>query len=282
MPVTAGAMVRAVMIMFVAMSMIPAGDLCGKLLTSGGLATPGFVAWSRFAIGTVLVLPFAWRGAWPLFADWRLWLRAALLSGGILSIQIALKTEPLADVFAAFFIGPIVSYVLSVLLLREAVTPARSLLMALGFCGVLLVVRPGLGGSANLIWAAAAGVCYGGFLTSSRWLSHLGTPLQLSLTQLSISALLTLPLGLAALPAPSLPTAALTFGSAGFSMLGNLLLLFAYAQAPASRLAPLIYFQLIAAVSLGWWVLDQWPDALTWAGLAVVIGAGLLSAGLRR
>ncbi|MFV1743388.1 MULTISPECIES: DMT family transporter [unclassified Phaeobacter] len=275
-------MVRAVMIMFVAMSMIPAGDLCGKLLTSGGLATPGFVAWSRFAIGTAMVAPFALRSAYPLLADWRLWLRAALLSGGILSIQIALKTEPLANVFAAFFVGPMVSYVLSVLLLREPATLARSLLMALGFCGVLLVVRPGLGGSVNLIWAVLAGVFYGGFLTTSRWLSHLGTPLQLSLTQLSISALLTLPLGLTALPAPGLATAALTFGSAGFSMLGNLLLLFAYAQAPASRLAPLVYFQLIAAVSLGWLVFDQWPDLLTWAGLCVVISAGLVSARLRR
>ena len=127
-----------------------------------------------------------------------------------------------------------------------------------------------------------AGVFYGGFLTTSRWLSHLGSPLELSLTQLSISALLTLPLGLASLPMPSAEVAALTFGSAGFSMLGNLLLLFAYARAPASRLAPLVYFQLIAAVSLGWLVFDQWPDALTWVGLAVVIGAGLTSARLRR
>ncbi|MFS4580681.1 DMT family transporter [Phaeobacter sp. C3_T13_0] len=267
--------------MFVAMSMIPAGDLCGKLLTSSGLATPGFVAWSRFAIGTALVLPFAGGKALPLFADWRLWMRATLLSGGILSIQIALQTEPLANVFAAFFVGPIASYILSVLLLREPATILRSLLMAIGFCGVLLVVRPGLGGSANLIWAVLAGMCYGGFLTTSRWLSHLGTPLQLSLTQLAISALLTLPLGLATLPAPSFSTAALTMGSAMFSMLGNLLLLFAYTSAPASRLAPLVYFQLIAAVSLGWWAFDQWPDALTWAGLGVVISAGLASARLR-
>lgn len=270
------------MIMFVAMSMIPAGDLCGKLLTSSGAATPGFVAWSRFAIGTLLVAPFVPRRAYPLLLDRRLWLRAALLSGGIVSIQMALRTEPLANVFAAFFVGPIVSYVLSVFLLREPATLARSLLMALGFCGVLLVVRPGFGGSSNLIWAVMAGVFYGGFLTTSRWLSHLGSPLELSLTQLSISALLTLPLGLASLPTPSAEVAALTFGSAGFSMLGNLLLLFAYARAPASRLAPLVYFQLIAAVSLGWLVFDQWPDALTWIGLAVVIGAGLTSARLRR
>ncbi|WP_291736457.1 EamA family transporter, partial [Leisingera sp. F5] len=143
--------------MFVAMSMIPAGDLCGKLLTGGGLATPAFVAWSRFAIGTALILPFVPRRAYALLGDWRLWLRAGLLTGGIFSIQLALTTEPLANVFAAFFVGPMVSYVLSVLLLREQATLLRSLLMALGFIGVLMVVRPGLGGSINLLWAVLAG-----------------------------------------------------------------------------------------------------------------------------
>lgn len=268
--------------MFAAMSMIPAGDLCGKLLTGGGLAAPAFVAWSRFAIGTLLILPFVPRRAYTLLRDPRLWLRAGLLTGGIFSIQFALQTEPLANVFAAFFIGPIVSYVLSVLLLREQATLLRSLLMALGFLGVLIVVRPGLGGSVNLMWALLAGCFYGCFLTSSRWLAHVGSPLELSLTQLLLSAVLMLPLGLSSLPEFTPSTAALTVGSAAFSMTGNLLLLFAYARVQAVKLAPMVYFQLVAAVGLGWAVFSDLPDLWTWAGLTVVLSAGLASAALRR
>ncbi|UWQ40758.1 DMT family transporter [Leisingera aquaemixtae] len=275
-------MFQAVILMFAAMSMIPAGDLCGKLLTGSGLATPAFVAWSRFSIGAALILPFVPRRAFTLLGDWRLWLRAGLLTGGIFSIQMALVTEPLANVFAAFFIGPVISYVLSVLLLREQATVPRSLLMALGFLGVLMVVRPGFGGSLNLLWAVLAGCFYGGFLTSSRWLAGVGSPLELSLTQLLLSACLMLPLGLASLPEFSAPTAALTVGSAAFSMLGNLLLLFAYGRVQAVKLAPMVYFQLVAAVGLGWAVFRQLPDAWTWAGLAVVLSAGLASALLRR
>ncbi len=275
-------MFQAVIIMFIAMSMIPAGDLCGKLLTSSGLATPGFVAWSRFAIGAALILPFAPKGCLRLLKDWRIWLRASLITGGILSIQTALQTEAIADVFAAFFIGPVISYVLSVFLLRESTTPLRALLMGAGFCGVLLVVRPGFGGSANLLYAVLAGCFYGCFLTASRWLAHLGKPVELSFTQLLLSALFLLPLGLANPPEASASTAALTVGSAAFSMLGNLLLLYAYSRTEASRLAPTVYFQLIAAVLLGWTVLDQLPDLLTWAGLFVVISAGIASASLRR
>ncbi|MFC3612329.1 DMT family transporter [Lutimaribacter marinistellae] len=275
-------MLRAVLIMSVAMSCIPLGDMAGKLLTSGQGAAPVFVAWSRFALGALMILPFTPPAAFRLLGDWRIWLRALLIAGGILSIQTALSTEPLADVFAAFFIGPIVSYVLSALLLREPVTPFRNVCMAMGFLGVLLVVRPGFGGGTGLIFALLAGVFYGCFLTASRWLSHLGSPEALTFTQLAIAGLVLMPLGLAHLPPPDATTAGLTLLSTAGSLAGNLLLLYAYSRAPATVLAPMVYFQLAAATALGWAVFADLPDMLTWIGLALVLGSGLASALIRR
>ncbi|WP_232825445.1 DMT family transporter [Albibacillus kandeliae] len=268
--------------MFIAMSMIPAGDLAGKLLTGSYGASPVFVAWSRFLIGMAILLPFVRFSAFRLLADWRLWLRALLITCGILSIQTALRTEPLANVFAAFFVGPIVSFTLSAVLLREPAGLWRSLLMLLGFCGVLLVVRPGIGGSGGLIWAALAGSFYGAYLTASRWVAKVGSPLEITFTQLVMSALILAPLGLASLPAPSWPVAGLAATSAAFSMAGNLLLLWAYSRTVSTRLAPLVYFQLIAATGLGWAVFGDFPDPITIAGLVLIIGAGLVSASLRR
>ena len=115
----------------------------------------------------------------------------------------------------------------------------------------------------------------------SRWLSDLAPPLALTFTQLAMSAAMLLPLGLMNLPQATLPVAGLATASALFSMLGNLLLLYAYRRAPATRLAPLVYFQLIAAVLLGLFLFSTLPDALTWAGLAVIITAGITSARLR-
>ena len=273
---------KAVFIMFVAMSMIPAGDTAAKLLTGSFSAQPVFVAWSRFVIGTLAIAPFIPSATWRLFADWRIWMRALILAVGITSIQYALKSEPIADVFAAFFIGPIFSYTLSIIFLRERVTWLRTGLMFLGFMGVLLVVRPGLGGSPGLIFAVIAGLCYGMFLTTSRWLSALAPPAALLFTQLSISALLLAPVGLAQLPQFTTPVTSLILPSGLFSMLGNLLLLFAYRLAPATQLAPLVYFQLFAATALGWAVFSDLPDMLTWAGLALVVGTGTVSALLRR
>lgn len=271
---------RAALIMFVAMSLIPAGDAAGKLLSAQGVS-PIFVAWSRFAVGAVLVAPlFAAQGL-RLLGDPRVWLRGALLAGGITAIQTALKAAPLADVFATFFIGPIVSYVLAGLLLGERMTPLRTALVGLGFAGVLLVVRPGFDWTPGLGFALLAGVCYGGFLTASRWLSGVGSPGALTFTQLAIGAILLLPFGATRIPEIDTQVALLTLTSAICSMLGNLILLYAYRIAPATVLAPLVYFQLFAAVLLGWLVFSDWPDALTWAGMALILGAGIMAARTR-
>ena len=269
---------KVFVLMFVAMSMIPAGDTAGKLMTQVHGTSPLFVAWSRFVLGSLLTLPLLRPETLRLLTNWRIWLRAALLTGGITCIQTALQSAPLADVFAAFFIGPLFSYLLSVLLLGERVTRTRSALMGLGFLGVVLVVRPSFDMSPGLLWALAAGLFYGAFLTASRWLAPIAHPTSLLFTQLFLAAVMMTPFCLDQIP-PMTPTlAGLTAISAIFSMGGNFLLLFAYARAEAAVLAPFVYLQLASAVALGWLVFDDLPDAYTWLGLMLIIGAGLASA----
>lgn len=274
-------MQRAILIMFIAMSFVPAGDTAGKLLSSQLGVAPLFVAWSRFAVGALLILPFVNRNAWQLLRDWRIWVRALILCVGISSIQIALSTAPIADVFAAFFIGPLISYALAAIFLKEPITWQRTALVGIGFVGVLIVVQPGADMNIGLFWAALAGTCYGMFLTASRWLSHLGTPIAFTFTQMFIATLALAPIGLTNIPAMTVQISALTIASALGSMLGNLLLLYAYSTAPATKLAPFVYFQLLAAVLFGWFVFDTWPALITWVGLLIVMGAGILSARLK-
>ncbi|WP_204113079.1 DMT family transporter [Shimia biformata] len=268
----------AVAIMFIAMSLIPAGDTAGKLLTTVHGTEPVFVAWSRFLLGSLLAAPFAARGTRHLFTDWRLWFRGFLMACGISSIQYALQAAPIANVFAAFFIGPIFSFVLSVVFLKERVTPVRSILMFLGFVGVLMVVRPGIDITPGLGYAVMAGLFYGAFLTSSRWMSATVNPKGLLFTQLVTCSLILTPFALLQLPNITAQIGGLTVASAAFSMLGNFLLLVAYSRAEASRLAPMVYFQLIAAVGLGWLVFLDLPDTMTLFGLVFIIGSGVASA----
>ncbi|ETX28444.1 DMT family transporter [Roseivivax isoporae] len=264
--------------MFVAMSCIPAGDTAGKILLTDHGLPPVFVAWARFCVGALAVLPFVPAGTLRLLRDWRIWGRAVLMASGIVSIQAALATAPIASVFAAFFIGPIVSYALSALVLREPVTRLRTALMAVGFAGVLLVVRPGFDAAPGLWFAVLAGLFYGSFLTASRAVTGLGSPLALLFTQLLCGAALLAPAALPRVPPVDAGMAGLLLASGLFSMAGNLLLLMAYRIGTASAIAPLVYFQLVAATVLGWVVFGDLPDALTWAGLALILGAGIASA----
>lgn len=266
----------SVALMFVAMSLIPFGDTAGKLLTTRYGAEPFFVAFSRFAVGAVLVAAIlGGRVEWRLYRDGRVWLRAGLLAAGISCILTALRTEEIATVFGAFFVGPIFSYVLSVRFLGERVTRMQTALLVAGFCGVLLVVRPGFGMSPGLGFAVLAGLFYGSFLTMSRWLSDIAAPRQLMLSQTVLGTVLLAPLGLWHLPAFDLNVAGLVLWSGLASATGNLLLVLAYRRAGATVLAPFVYFQLLSATVLGWFVFGTFPDPMALAGLAVLVAAGI-------
>ena len=57
--------------------------------------------------------------------------------------------------------------------------------------------------------------------------------------------------------------------------LGHLLLILAYARAPASTLAPFTYVQLIWSTAIGLVWFGNFPDAWTFAGGAIIAASGL-------
>ena len=273
---------RALPLMLLAMALIPAGDAAGKLLTTAGVA-PVFVAFSRFALGALMLAPFALHTLSPrLFADWRVWLRALFITGGIVSILTALRSEPIANVFGAFFVGPIFSWLLSVWLLREPFSALRLGLVCLGFVGVILVVKPGFGMTPGLGFAVLAGLFYGAYLTMSRWIAGAARPRALLLSQLVIGALVLAYPGLNAMPTMTPQITGLTILSAFCSMAGNFLLILAYRRAEASQMAPFVYSQLIWATLLGWLIFADVPDGIALLGLAILLLSGFAGLLIRR
>lgn len=274
-------MLKAMLIMLVAMSAIPAGDAASKILTSELGVAPTYVVWTRFLIGGLVILPFTWRAGLSVWRVWRVWFRAVLIALGISCITRALQLAPLADVFGAFFIGPLVSFLLSVWLLKERASAVQAVLVLLGFVGVLLIVRPGFEASAGLGWALLAGCLYGAFLTASRWLAGSVALGGLMITQMVGSVVLVTPFVFGQFPEFTPQIAKLTVISALGSMIGNVLMLFAYKMHEASKLAPFVYFQLISAVVLGWLIFGEWPDVWVIAGMCMIVVAGCASAVLQ-
>ncbi len=205
------------------------------------------------------------------------------MTGGISCILTALKTEPIANVFGAFFIGPVVSYALAVMILGERPSPGRSLLLGVGFLGVMLVVKPGFGATAGIGFALMAGMFYGAFLATTRAIAGRYRPRFLLLSQLLIGATLLTPFAISGpLPALNPALSVLILLSALGSAAGNYLIVMANRRADASLIAPLIYTQLIAATLAGILVFKDWPDAVALTGLTVIPASGFGSLWLGR
>ncbi len=261
-----------------AMLCIVSGDAAAKLLGEAGYPQT-FVAWTRFSVALVIVLPFCGisRAEVPLLWKPQIILRGVLIACAISCILMALKSEPMANVFGGFFIGPIVAYGLAVFMLGERVSVMRSLLLGLSFLGVLIVVRPGFGMTVGMGFAMMAGCLHGSYLVATRWLAGGYRPQFLLLSQLAVGAICLAPFALASLPNITGTHVALLLWSAMGSALGNLILVVLSRTTPANVIAPLIYSQLLVAVVMGIIVFGDYPDIISVLGLCIIAGAGVTS-----
>ncbi len=246
-------LLRVAAMVFLGVTSVVLGDTAAKLLSAEGVE-PMFVAWSRFALGAAILLPVSGM----VFSELRLlvnrWilLRAMLIVCGVSCMLIALKFEPIANVFGAFFVGPIVSVVLAVLFLGERPSLGKSVLLMLGFGGVMLVAKPGFGMTVGLGFAVAGGCFYGSYLAVTKRVASMYRPRLLLMSQLMIGAVVLLPVGVSApWPTPELSLWALVLASAFGSAFGNYLLVLANRRADASLIAPLVYSQLLSATVIG-------------------------------
>lgn len=271
--------ILAALVMGVGIAGIPLGDTAGKLMFQQADVDVVFIAWSRFAVGVLIVLvAYAGRGfEFSVLKDWRIWLRAAFLTCSILSILTAVSTEPLANAFAAFFVGPIFAYFGAAFFLKEKITWFRTITLLLAFVGVLVVVRPAGGIAPGLLFALVGGCFYAAFLVSTRWLANIARPRTLLLTNLVIGCVVLLPFGATSIPEIDGRMAGLILWSAAASAIGNMAIVVASSMVDGSRIAPLIYIQVVYATLLGGLFFGEFPDLWTWVGLTILVLSGFAS-----
>ena len=203
--------------------------------------------------------------------------------GSALAFVVSLGTLPIAEATAVNFVTPLLITVLAIPVLGEAVRPQGWAAVGLGFLGMLIVVRPGLGG-----FHPAAGLV---LLSSLLWsVAMLVTRRLAGVDRTEVTLLWTAATGLALLGA-MLPffLRPMSPGLFGLCLLvgvvasgGQWLSLLAYRQARASAMAPLTYAQLLWSSVLGWAVFGSVPDGWTLAGAAVIAGSGIYVLQLER
>ena len=276
----------------------PSGTLVGILLAVAACAcfasldtTTKFIStsvpllmalWFRYAFQavatTLVVLPLrgmaAWRTMHPKFQC----LRGLLLLGSSLFAFASLKHMPVGEFTAIVMITPLAITVLAATVLKEQVSPLRWMLVAGGFAGTLVIIRPG--GEA-FRWASLLPI---GLVATNAWFQVLTSKLARTEDPFTMHlytgwvgtliASLALPFVWAELPSAWLWAALCFMGLA--ATVGHFMLILAYQRAPAATLTPYLYSQIAFAMLGGWLVFRHVPDGWSLAGMALIAlcGAG--------
>ena len=210
-------------------------------------------------------------------------MRGVGVVGSAVAFILALGSLPIAEATALNFISPLLITLLAIPVLGEVVRPQGWLAVAIGFAGVLVVVRPGAGGlhgSALLV-----------LLSSLCWcMAMLVTRRLVGVDRSSTTLLWTAGTGfvllLCVVPfflAPLTPRqAGLCLAVGVVASTAQWLAVLAYRYARATVLAPLSYAQLIWSSAFGFMVFGAAPDRWTLAGAAIIAGSGLYVVHLER
>ncbi len=191
----------------------------------------------------------------------------------------ALMHMPLANVTAVLQALPLTVTMGAALFFGESVGWRRTLAIAVGFVGMLLIVRPGPDGfSIYSIYAliAVASVTIRDLITR-----RMSAEVPSMVVTLATSLAVTVSFGVASAVegwVPVTPTSGAMIASAAvFVLLGYLFSVMVMRVGEVGFVAPFRYSSLIWALALGWFVFGDWPDALTMAGAALIVGAGLFT-----
>jgi drug/metabolite transporter (DMT)-like permease len=253
-------------------------DLCAKqLLQSYSLNQFIFL---RSVIGVVmfLLLSRQFGGLRSLKTTrwkWHL-LRTLLACGAMWGFFYGLSKMPLVNALTLAFTAPLIVAALSVPTLGERVGWRRWTAVIIGFCGVLLILRPGAG-LFNLasISVLIAAFCYACLALTARHLGRTESSFSLSVY---VTAGPMISAGAFANEGWQMPDTVgwVLFLTAGAcSVVAWIGIIGGYRKASPSLIAPLEYTALVAGAIAGYLLWDEIPDKWVMGGAAIIISTGL-------
>ncbi len=265
-------------LMACAMLSIPLVDGLAKYLS--GSYSPLFLAWARYAVASLIVLPIAamMRAGSPFPKERQTshLLRTICLVIAMTLYFLAIAQIPLATAVSAYFVGPIVAVALSLLVLKERLTLRKGLSLLLGFAGALVILRPGAVLEPGILLALGSGIFFAFYLIATRQAAQVSDPLKTLVFQCVVGALLLTPQAIVFWSTPALGDVLLFAALGALSVISHLLSIAAFRHAEASTLAPLVYLELIGAALVGYFAFNELPGAMTLAGAALIVAAGVL------
>ena len=219
-----------------------------------------------------------WRDSFKLKHPLLVHLRSFTGVASAMLVTVSFTTIPFAETYSLVFLVPLFITVMSVLILKERVDLIRWAMMALGFIGVMLVVRPGF---RELEFGHLTALLCAVFGASTTTILRIIAPSEKRVSLIALPALyVTVINAVLMVPTFVMPTPAqfgLLAASGSMVGMGHILLISATRNAPASQVAPIQYVQIVWAIGLGAFFYFEYPDLLAYIGLAVVVLSGLVN-----
>ena len=189
----------------------------------------------------------------------------------------AVQHLQLAETVSIMFAGPFVVTALAGPLLNEWAGLRRWMAIIVGFIGVLVVTRPGLGGFQwAMILSVCSMLCYALYALLTRMLAQTDSPVGMLFLSGVVAAAAMTPFGVAAWTPPADAwTWVLLLSTGAWGGIGHFALIRAHVHSPAPVLAPFMYTQIIWMTGLGFFIFGDVPGIFTLTGAAIIVGSGL-------
>lgn len=212
-------------------------------------------------------------------------LRALFLILSTYSFVAAISVMPVADALAIAFVEPFILLILGRFLFGDEVGPRRIAASAVGFLGALMVIQPSLAAFGLVaLWPLGTAFFFAFYMLSTRAVAGYMHPVAMQFHTAWTGVAFCLPVmifsegtGWAEFD-PVWPVGLAwlwLFGVGFWGAVSHICMTYALKFAPSATLAPLHYLEIVSAVALGYWIFGDFPNALTWAGIAVIVASGL-------
>jgi drug/metabolite transporter (DMT)-like permease len=239
---------------------------------------PLFVSWGRWVAGIALMTPIMlWRNGLAGLATQDLKLhcfRGLFHASGYALWYEAVFWLPLATMAALGFTGPIFVTLGAVLFLGEKVHRRRWVAVAIGFAGVLVIVRPGIAEANPGTWMMLAAVpLIAGSNLVAKKVSGRDRPALVVFWQSVIATLCFTPAGLWFWHTPTGPQLLLFLSAGVFGSLGYFFLTWSFRLLDISAMQPVTFLGIVWAALMDVAVWGKTSDVWTFVGAAIIVAA---------
>jgi drug/metabolite transporter (DMT)-like permease len=265
--------------MMIAVGTFAVMDSCLKLLS------PHYPPLEIASLRGLSTLPFviAWiaaSGGFGSLLQIRMPLHIVRAALGIMMVAFftyGVRKLPLADAYSIFFVAPLLITILAAVILRERVDQRRWWAIAVGFCGVLIVLRP-TGANAITLPGIAILICALGYAFSAITVRVLA---RTDSTQAMVFWLMTfIAVGAGVLAIPSWQAVrgehvwiVAVLGLSG--SIGQWSITEAFRRGEASFIAPFEYTALVWGIAFDRFIWHTTPSLVTLVGASVIVGSGV-------